>query len=381
MSSCLSVRNWYISFSISSSNSNQHSSSNSSQHRRFSKERKNHRQIQINIVVFQKSEKIIVKFKSTFIVKFKSTSSSFKKTKKSSSNSNQHSSSNSNQHRRLSEKRKNHRQIQINIHRQIQINIHRQIQINIHCQIQINIHRQIQINIHRQIQINIVVLQQLSWRRQNHRQIQNNIVAFQKLSWKRQNHRQIQINIAVFQKVDKKRETTNKTVKTLHFCFEFFVQSAFQLYLYNRCFRKLQNIFFNVWCNHRTASFWCFFRRDLFCFTAKHFFQYLMKLSNNFVLMFSSTWSISFYFRFLVLLSTFRSISFQLYLYSHCLENCRTFFSMSNHRTTSFWCFLEMIYFVLLSTSRLIFDFSFNQLSTVFVQSLFRRLQNIFFNV
>ena len=145
MYSCLFVRNWHISSLISSSNFNQH--------RRFLWKRQNHHQIQINIVTFHESDKIIIKFKSTssffkkttnkIIVKFKSTSSLFKETTRSSSNSNQHrrsskrqqtrSSSNSNQHRHFSEKQQDHRQIQINIvvfqkndkqdHRQIQINI------------------------------------------------------------------------------------------------------------------------------------------------------------------------------------------------------------------------------------------------------------------
>ena len=164
-------------------------------------------------------------------------------------------------------------------------------------------------------------------------------------------------------------------MKTLHFCFEFFVQSVFQLYLYNRCFRKLQNIFFNIWCNHRTVSFWCFFRRNLFCFIAKHLFQCLMKLSNNFVLMFFSTWFISFYFRFFV------QSTFQLYLYSHCLKNCKTFFQCLIIEQFRFDVFLKWFisfYFRLFVLFLIFRSISF---STVFVQSLFRKLQNIFFNV
>ena len=49
-----------------------------------------------------------------------------------------------------------------------------------------------------------------------------------------------------FFKKSTRKKKTSKAMRTLHFCFEFFVQLTFQLYLYNRCFKKLQNIFFNV---------------------------------------------------------------------------------------------------------------------------------------
>ena len=45
--------------------------------------------------------------------------------------------------------------------------------------------------------------------------------------------------------------------------FRFFVQSIFQLYLYNHCLKN-DKAFFSMF-NHRKVFFWCFFRRDLFC--------------------------------------------------------------------------------------------------------------------
>ena len=78
--------------------------------------------------------------------------------------------------------------------------------------------------------------------------------------------------------------------------------------------------------------------------------------------MFSSSWSILCDFRLLV------QSTFQLYLYSHCLEDDRASLSMSNHRRAFFWCFLRRDLFCARKKSRNKIFFIFISISSIPLQ-------------
>ena len=79
--------------------------------------------------------------------------------------------------------------------------------------------------------------------------------------------------------------------------------------------------------------------------------------------MFSSSWSILCDFRLLV------QSTFQLYLYSHCLENDKASFSMFNHRKTFFWCFFRRDLFCAKKESK-------NKIFFIFISIFSISLQN-----